>query len=241
MSDYRWPSQFTCHGRYEQTGVTDRVLEYVRTSGKNKIKILDVGCSVGIAIKDMQTNLKRMGIETETTGMDRSVKVKVEAEKNLDHFILGGIMSVKPSPEYDVVICSKMILHAGAKTRARIVCKCSRFLKPDGALITDADCYDFPSMAHNFKEDVLDSVKVLLSLRHGPRASYHTIKDIQEFRLKRKMHLVVGREYAEEYSISILTGWKKLNPFDKFFVWSDDTLNRLLAYTNRKPNYKKRK
>lgn len=238
---WNWPSQFTFAGRYNTTGITDRFLEYVKISGKKKLKVLDVGCSVGIATNDMQKNLQSIGIQIETTGIDKSRKVKGEAEKNLSRFILGDILTLDSTSEFDVVICSKIILFANAKTRSQVVSKCAKFLKPDGGLITDADFYKIPGIIEQIRTDFKDYLPVLLSLRHGPKKFYRKIKDVESERLKRKMYLIVGRGNVDAYSIKILEGWQKLNIHDKFNLWLLNITNKLSAYTKRKPDYKKRK
>lgn len=240
MSGYNWPSQFTYRGRYEQIGVTDRILEYTKLSPKKKFKILDVGCSVGLAIKTTQENLKKMGFDIETTGMDNSDWVENEAKKNLDHFILGNITTVESTEGFDIVICSKMSLFAGAKIKTEIIGKCAKFLLSDGALITDANNYRFPSMKENFLEDFHDTIKTFRGVVHGLKSLRKVIKEIQELRLKKKMYLIVGQKEAEKYAESIWQGWKKLNPFDQLLVIFDNATHRLSTHLNNKPDYKKR-
>jgi len=100
MLNPNWPSRYTYYGRYEDTGVTDRVYEYQAKTGKKNLKILDVGCSVAIATNAMQKNLLISGIHSEITGIDISPNVKDEAEKNLDKFLFGNIMEIDLKPEF---------------------------------------------------------------------------------------------------------------------------------------------
>lgn len=240
MFSQNWPSQYTYYGRYEDTGVTDRVMEYVNKTNKKSLKILDVGCSVGLAAKSMQENLSSFNIIAETFGIDVDPSVQEKAEKNLNKFILADILKVDLAAEFDIVICSKMVFFGTAKRKAAVLSKCSELLKSDGGLITDANSYNFPSVWTQMKEDVVDTKKVLWKLRFGPKASYEEIRRITEFRFKRKVILIIGKDEAQKYPGKILSGWKQLALDAKLSLRFEIMFNRLNAYTKKKPDYKKR-
>jgi hypothetical protein len=112
-------------------------------------------------------------------------------------------------------------------------------LKQEGGLITDAHNYNFPSIVAQIKEDIIDTKKILFQLRFGPKASYQEMSRIIEFRFKRRVKLIFGRDDALEYPNKILIGWKKLNSNTKFSFMLDTAFARLSAHINKNPNYKK--
>ena len=234
-----WPSQFTYFGRYEDTGITDRIFEYIAHTGKNTLNILDVGCSAALATKSLQNNLSLSNIHAKTTGVDISSKIQESANKNLDKFILGDILDINLLPEFDIVICSKMVLFESATRKAAVLAKCSKLMKPDGGLVTDAQSFDLPKIWLLIKENVTDFKRLLWKLQLGPKIFYQEWKKIIEFRLKRKSLLIIGNISALQYSEKILHDWKKLTYDQKFSFFLDIITAKLMAYVNRNPNYKK--
>lgn len=234
-----WPSQYTYPGRYEDTGVTNRVFEYATKTSKKHLKIFDVGCSDGIAAKTMQNNLLDYGISTEIIGNDIHDGRRKEAEENLHEFILGDILKIQSKPEFDIVICSKMIFFESAKRKTTVLSKCSEFLKQEGGLITDAHNYDSPTISAQIKEYITDIKKIFFKLKFGLKASYHEMNRIKEFRFKRRVKLISGRSEALEYSNEILTRWNKLDLNTKFSFRLDTFLARFSAHINKNPNHKK--
>ena len=165
--------------------------------------------------------------------------MKKEADENLHEFILGDILQIPPKPEFDLVICSKMVYHESAKRKATVLSKCSEFLKQEGGLITDAHNYDFPTIFAQMKEDITDTKKILFKLRFGPKVSYQEMIRITEFRFKRRVKLILGKNEALEYSNDILNRWKKLSPDTRFSFRLDNIFARLSAYLSKNPNHKK--
>ncbi len=239
MLNPNWPSRYTYYGRYEDTEVTDRVYEYQAKTGKKNLKILDVGCSVAIATNAMQKNLLISGIHSEITGIDISPDVKDEAEKNLDKFLFGNIMEIDLKQEFDVVICSKMVFFATAKRKAMVLSQCSKFLHSNGGLITDAHSFEYPTFYQQMKEDIVDAKKILWKLRSGPKKSFQEWRKIIEFRFKRKVRLILGKDEVLKYTDEILFRWKKLKPDEKISYLFEILMGKFSAHLNRNPNYKK--
>lgn len=239
MFNRNWSSSYTFEDRYDLTGVNDRVIEYAKKNNKKYLDILDVGCSSGIAMKDLQNKLKEKGIVVKTAGVDPSHRIKNDADKNLDRFISGDILKVKAEPEFDVVVCSKMVLFVSPKLRSDIISKCAEFLKENGGLVTDANCYEFTTAIQDIQTWIKDYQKVLTQIQHGPVMLYKIIREIQSMRVKRKMFLIESRKGVERYSKEILDGYNSLSISKKFDVHVSNLTARLSGMINRRPIRKK--
>ena len=135
--DAIWRSRFTHRNRYRGP-ITDAVVDYAGKTGKGSLSILDVGCSTGVAIRSMAGVLGGSGIAARTTGVEVSPKAWKEAEGNLDILIRGDIREIEPRPDFDVVLCFKMILFQTPEVRREVLSACAAWLKRDGLLATDA-------------------------------------------------------------------------------------------------------
>jgi|SRR3989344_712689 len=152
MLDGYWSINKTYEDRYELTGITDLILEYAKESGKKNFVIMDVGCSIGIAMKYAQVYLNQKGIESFTIGIDYSKNVAEEANKNLDKFINEDMFGISNfSEKADIVICSKMAIFVPGELRYKIIKKCTEFLKKEGILITDVDCFEKQKLSEELK------------------------------------------------------------------------------------------
>ena len=57
------------------------------------------------------------------------------------------------SEKADIVICSKMAIFVPGELRYKIIKKCTEFLKKEGILITDVDCFEKQKLSEELKED----------------------------------------------------------------------------------------
>ena len=132
-----WQSRRTRRNRYRGR-ITEAVTDYAGRTGKKSLKILDVGCSTGVAIRSMAEDLKGSGIATRIEGVEVSKKAWKKAEKNLDRLIHGDVREIEPEPDFDVVLCFKMILFQTPEIRQEVLSACAKWIKQDGLLATDA-------------------------------------------------------------------------------------------------------
>ncbi|MGI0021611.1 MAG: hypothetical protein ACRD9Q_02005, partial [Nitrososphaeraceae archaeon] len=93
-----WSSNFTFDCRYGKTGVTKRVMEYVERTDKKNLDIMDVGCSIAVALRSMQEELEKNDIKVRTIGLDPSEEVRTDAEKNVDEFLPYDILKIESNP-----------------------------------------------------------------------------------------------------------------------------------------------
>jgi 2-polyprenyl-3-methyl-5-hydroxy-6-metoxy-1,4-benzoquinol methylase len=240
MFYWHWSSNYTFPERYDETGIDDRIIEFAKKKNKTSLDILDVGCSNGIAAKCMKSRLKERGLTVTITGIDRSSKMEKEARQNLDRFILGNVLEINANPEFDIVICSKMALFVDHKLRAEIISKCAKFLRDDGGLVTDANCYEITSTIQNIRTWINDYKTVFPTIRQGPIKFYKSIREMQRIRLKREMFLIDGSNRVEQYAKKIIDGYNKLNFFQKFNVMTLNLVVRVVGFVNKKPVRKKK-
>ena len=169
-----WNVNYTFEKRYEQTGIVDLILDYAKQHLKQKLVVVDVGCSFGKAMKYAQNYLEKKGIESYTIGIDGSKKVSADAKKNLDDFIGCDVTDVVTLTEdsrknladfigcdvsdvatlkenANIVICSKMAIWVAHDVQYRIIEKCAEFLKNDGKLITDVGCFKSSKLHEGIK------------------------------------------------------------------------------------------
>ncbi|MEM3143173.1 MAG: class I SAM-dependent methyltransferase [Candidatus Nitrosotenuis sp.] len=240
MFRWHWSSNYTFPERYDETGIDDRIIEFAKKGNKTSLDILDVGCSNGIAAKCMKSRLKEKGLTVTITGIDRSRKMEKEARQNLDKFIPGNVLEIDAKPEFDMVICSKMVLFVGHKLRSEIISKCARFLRDNGGLVTDANRYEVTTAIQDLKIWINDYKKVFPLIRKGPIKFFKGIRGIQIERLKRKMFLIDGKERVEKYANEIIEGYNRLSLFQKFNVMTENLQHRASGFLNRKPVRKKK-
>lgn len=243
MFKINWQSNFTVADRYETDGVIDRVFEYVRSTGKKNLAIMDVGCSSAIAVKYLRFILEGKGIGiTKIIGVDPSENIRIEAEENLDEFIPLDILDVKDEPgKADIMICCKMILWVQPQHRVNVLLKCSKFLKDDGGLITDADKYEEEKDVREFILWCKDYWKSIYSFRKGLVSFFRAIKETEKMRHKREMFLVIGRENVNSYALEVLQGWNKRSIYKKFQIHHRNFHKRMAAHFQKRPRKKKRR
>ena len=143
--------------------IADLIYKYAKDRRLDAVKVIDVGCSEGIAIKECAEHLSKRGITLNTYGIDPEPAIRSSAEQNVGVLIPVSVMDVTAS-EYDclassdIVILSRVHLHYNARqdklacvrsilkilvylcridciTKLELNRKCCGFLKPEGILI----------------------------------------------------------------------------------------------------------
>ena len=136
-----WNVQYTRANRYDEIGITRHMLMHTKKS-KQKVTVIDVGCSTGIAMNKAKACLKKEGIKMYTIGIDISSKVACSARKNMNEFIQLDITNVLDRNDTaDLVVCANMAICIDGDKQSDIIKKCGDLLKPDGALIVFVNEY----------------------------------------------------------------------------------------------------
>lgn len=133
-----------------------------------------------------------------------------------------------------------MLLYDTAKRKFTILSKCAKFLYDDGALVTDAHNYDFPSTLEYIKEVFKDLKEILWQIKQGPFVVINKIKVIIEFRKKKSIIRIMGKKEVIQYSESVLKNWKHLSFDKKVNYLFEIYLTKFKAYFSRNPNNKKK-
>ncbi|EPA06873.1 class I SAM-dependent methyltransferase [Candidatus Nitrosarchaeum limnium] len=212
-----WPINYTFEDRYELTGIINYILEYANNSTK-KFVIIDVGCSNGSAMKYAQTYLQQKNIESFTIGIDISKNVVDEARKNLDQFINENVLNVDNcAGKADIVICSKAAIFVEGDVRCQIIRKCSEFLKNDGILITDVDCFEKTKLLEWFKLPQYLFPFVPSCFKNGIRGFRKEYRRRIHTRFRKSMKKMYKTD-AATYAEKILSAWIDL-PYIKKLDW----------------------
>lgn len=215
MINRNWPVVVTSKDRYEFTGITDFAVEHLKQQGVNRPIMIDVGCSFGIAMKKAAETMRMMGFDPFTIGIDVSKSVKSKAEKNLDKFINRDVLEVDNQEGMaDVVICSKAAIYVLGMRRADIIRKCASFLKDNGILITDVDCYPprtFGENAIRFLKLFLDLVPTVECFKHGIKNINREYGQSSNATIKKDVFKKTKNE-TMSYVDEIIKGWEKRSP-----------------------------
>ncbi|AFU59827.1 hypothetical protein Ngar_c29080 [Candidatus Nitrososphaera gargensis Ga9.2] len=243
MFDKNWKPTLTYPERYEEIGVVDHVLEYLRASNKRDIVIVDIGCSTAVATKQLKNMLDNSGIKNRTIGIDLSQTVREEAMQNVDLFLNQDVMYVD-STLYpaDIVICCNMIFYLNHLKKAEVISKCSQFMKDDSVLITNTPLFEQPSDYAQLKLFLRDYVPVMLTIFYNPKRFYGRYKETESIRVKRRMFSFHGKNEAVAYAGRIITSWENLPLGQKFGWYIEMARAQFLTKVRRlKPRSKKRK
>lgn len=231
-----WSSNFTFEGRYELIGVTFKIYDFVISSNRKTLDILDVGCSIGLANKSMKKCLGRFGIYTMTEGIDRAENVLHEARKNFDIFTCKDIMKITPKRKFDVIIAMNMIHFKNNNDLACLVEKCAEFLKPNGIMLTN-------DLEHLDDYRLLNKIKICITylpkLKNGGITYYNIIKMKLEKDSYIKVRKVDGDKVLE-YAQKIRSDYRDYNILKKFMHQSNYIGLKLGSLFNRKPSYKRK-
>ena len=144
MSGNIWEPNITRHARYCDDSVSDNdsviskyILLYSSLRKQKHLKILDVGCSTGSPDRHLAGYLRTHGINPVIDGLDVSIKIKNEAESNLNKFYMGNLFDIYIDPIYDIVICSRLLRFLDPLKQHEGVSKCMLFCNDNGVVITD--------------------------------------------------------------------------------------------------------
>jgi SAM-dependent methyltransferase len=226
-----WPCNYTYPDRYYEWGIAQSIMEFCRVTGKNQLYIVDVGCSTGEATHNLKARLLQAGIGCYTKGIDVDPVVKDIATINLDEFELGDITQINISQAIaNVVICNSIAIYVTAEHRARIIAACSNLIKNDGALVTNADCFEPPP-------GIFDEIKTTAYLFAGIFRREYKYRSIQV--RKRKLRVLIGPNQCLQYPNQIMDGWNKLNSFGKL-NWKIELGVRKLSARIRKPFFNRK-
>lgn len=205
-----WRKNTTHKYRYDALGIIDYMIKYAESSVKNKLVVIDVGCSKAAATRFTKTKLEEHEVKTFMVGIDNSVKVAELAEKNLDEFILDDVMNVdKYFERADVVICSKAIFYTDGDIRSKVLKRCTEFLKNDGVLITDVKGYKKSIEDRGFES--LELSEPTQIYRYSFRESWN----VRRFGSYRKDTKMLGKNDALEYSKQIKCEWDSMSALNR--------------------------
>ena len=205
-----WEKSTTHRYRYDALGIIDYMFKYAESSAKNRLTVIDIGCSKAVATRFAKTCLNGRGIKSFTIGIDNSIRIAEDAEENLDEFILNDVMNVERyCEEADVAICSKAIRNVDGVIRSKVLGKCAGFLKDDGVLITDAEGYKKSVQARGLGSLELSEPRKIY------RYSFPESAVVGCFELFRKETKMMGKNDALEYSRQIKDEWDSLSVFEK--------------------------
>lgn len=185
MFDKNWLTRLTYPERYDELGVTDRVLDYL-SNNKRDIHILDVGCSIAVATRLLKERLEDSGIKVHITGIDANSKVEEDAENNLDFFVNEDVMNVDAAlyPS-DVVIFCNVVSYLSHQKKAAMIRRCTRFMKDDySVLITNTPTFETTSSFSDAKSFLKDYWDLRSSAFKDPRRFYVHCKEIAHERVK---------------------------------------------------------
>ncbi len=211
MFNRNWNVHVTSKYRYESTGIFDLSINHLQNERITNPIIIDVGCSYGQAIKWTSFLMKKQKFNPWTIGIDGAKTVKKQAEKNLDEFIAKDVFEVVDRDgSVDIVICHKAAIFVVGSRREAIIRKCTSFLKANGILITDVDCFQSRTMG----DSVLRFLKHLKYQVPTPSCFKHGIKNFgREYdkRVNTRIRIDVfklSKQEAVLYADNIIHGWE---------------------------------
>lgn len=218
MKIENWQCNYTEPNRYYKIGVADTVLDFCKTNDRRQLKIVDVGCSRGVAGRDLKSWLSSNGINCSIKGIDLDPDVQEEVKRNLDEFELGDIRNVASlitrEGIADVVICCHIAINLPAKRESEIIGASLRLVKTDGILVTNTSCFERASDTQVVKEMFYQIPVRSLRLRFRGFMKERNLRQVQV--RKRKLKVLYDPDQSIQYSKKIIEGWNKLNPLDKF-------------------------
>jgi len=135
--NYTYPSRYNQWYRFRK-GITYNIQKYAERNHLETLKVVDVGCSTGVAIHKCAEKLRMKGIMVDKLGVDCAKEVKPNAEENVDRFIHGDVMKLTDAQyrilsNADVVILSRVLRYVENKSELKR--RCGGFLKPGGILL----------------------------------------------------------------------------------------------------------
>ena len=149
MIMFRWYKTTTSPTRYvgdlrserkncdASSDVFELVKEYAFRYQKKSLRILDVGCSTGVAAAYMKDKLLEAGLETNMSGVDPAPEVFEHAKQNLDKFYEGRVEDAEIEERYDIVLCARLSRFALPAEQKGLIEACAELCTHNGTLITD--------------------------------------------------------------------------------------------------------
>ena len=138
MTTHRWNRTITWKHRYNEIGV----INLIQRLNKKELLVIDVGCSIGVAIKHCKKTLLKHGITIYTIGIDGQKNVWDKAENNVDQLVRCDAKDVvNYDKTADVVICINTVRFTNPDYKKNVLKKCITFLKQDGVLITNVESF----------------------------------------------------------------------------------------------------
>ena len=160
MTAFTWPPTTTSETRYvgdrprevwrydASSDVIELVREYAAGRKKTSLRILDVGCSKGVAAAYMKKRLLEANLEVSVSGIDPAPEVSAAARRNLDKFYEGDIEHAKIAEKHDVVLCARMMRFASPTEQKRLMAACAEHCMPNGVVIADAPLANMNNTYH---------------------------------------------------------------------------------------------
>ncbi|MFH0889866.1 MAG: class I SAM-dependent methyltransferase [Candidatus Aenigmatarchaeota archaeon] len=134
-----WRSNLTFSDRY--TEFLAPVASYLETKRGNPqnagaLTILDIGCSTGEAMKNMQNYLANLGYKTRSIGVDVSEDAaKIAKSNDLDEIIVTDAQHLPFDASSMDIVCAMNFMHfIGQEDQAKCLREIKRVLKNDGIL-----------------------------------------------------------------------------------------------------------
>lgn len=174
---FRWYRTTTCRTRYvgdlkserskydASSDIFESVTEHAHARQKKFLRVLDVGCSKGVAAAYMKGKLAERGMETSMGGVDIAPDVFEAARQNLDKFYAGDIETVNIKERHDVVLCSKMLKFALPNEQQRLLAKFAELCVPDGIMIVDGVLKTMPGKYHTISKNKAAAYGLALAQR----------------------------------------------------------------------------
>lgn len=165
MTAFVWPPTTTSGTRYvgdrpwevcrydASSDIIELVREYVVGRKKTSLRILDVGCSRGVAAAYLKKRLLEADLRVSMSGVDPAPEVFAAARRNLDKFYEGDIEHAKIEAKHDVVLCARMMRFAPPRVQKRLMAACAKHCMPDGVVIADAPLANMNNTYHMVSKD----------------------------------------------------------------------------------------
>lgn len=223
MTSGYWDCSRTEPKRYDYLGATGYALSYARR--RDKVTIVDVGCSTGVAMSECKRCIVRQGIGVHAIGIDMSGDVAARAKGELDEFILDDVLDVDSHQgDADVVMCLNVARFVTWDVRCRIVRKCAWFLNGDGMLITGID-------KEHLKKTVLEKPSSRISGRVCREGGLAERVIDWMIRCDPKDTRMMSRSEALRYADMLMAEWRNMNPLKKRRIMIRIAYGRLTSIT----------
>lgn len=115
-----------------------------KSSGKNKLKILDAGCGTGGLLKKLSDKNAVYGIDISAEG------IKLAKKRGLENLKVGTVTKLPyRTNTFDVVVCIDVLYHQAVSDDLKALSEFKRVLKPRGILILKVPAYNWLRGKHD--------------------------------------------------------------------------------------------